>query len=95
MKEDKLKKIEELLSNKLDVNKLLNDIFERKSFKASVYLIKYIDKSEEKYFNMFLEMFQSMSFQEQIQTLYNVSAYLEEQKKKMEQDKVKVKSFNE
>ena len=73
------KKIEELITKTLD------DVFKSKTFKCSMYLLKYIYDKDEEYFNKFIEMFRKLKPEEQMQVMCNVRANLIEQGKLKEQ----------
>ena len=59
----------------------LESIFKSKTFKCSIYLLKYIYDKDEKYFDKFSEMFNSFSIEDKMQVLCNVRANLIEQGK--------------
>lgn len=73
------KKIGELITRTLD------DVFKSKTFKCSMYLLKYIYDKDEEYFNKFIEMFRKLKPEEQMQVMCNVRANLIEQGKLKEQ----------
>ncbi len=73
------KKIGELITRTLD------DVFKSKTFKCSMYLLKYIYDKDEEYFNKFIEMFRKLKPEEQTQVMCNVRANLIEQGKLKEQ----------
>ena len=73
------KKIGELITRTLD------DVFKSKTFKCSMYLLKYIYDKDEEYFDKFIEMFRKLKLEEQMQVMCNVRANLIEQGKLKEQ----------
>ena len=64
------KKISELITKTLD------GVFKSKTFKCSIYLLKYIYDKDESYFNKFIERFSNFTPQEQMQVMSNVYANL-------------------
>ena len=88
-KEDK--KIYKMLKKQLSS---IYDIFESETFIASIYLLRYIDSGEIKYYQMYLEKMEKFSFEERKQVLLNVAANLsarKNKKQKEEHNKVKAK----
>ena len=69
------KKIGELITKTLD------DVFKSKTFKCSMYLLKYIYVKDEGYFNKFIQMFRKLKPEEQKQVMCNVRDNLIEQGK--------------
>ena len=69
------KKIGELITKTLD------DVFKSKTFKCSMYLLKYIYVKDEGYFNKFIQMFRKLKPEEQKQVMCNVRENLIEQGK--------------
>ena len=69
------------------VNKALDKVFNSKTFKCSIYLLKYIYDKDKKYFDKFLAMFKKLTLEEKMQVMYNVRANLIEQGKLKEQQK--------
>ena len=63
------------------VTKTLDDVFKSKTFKCSMYLLKYIYDKDEEYFDKFIAMFRTFSPQEKMQVMCNVRANLKEQGK--------------
>ena len=96
--EDTNKTIKSLLDNFQDnLDSTINSTINSKTFKTSIYLLKYIDSNEIKYWNMFYEMFEKLNFEEQNQVLTNVSDNLKTQKNKNDNNqhnKVKIKDNN-
>ena len=70
---NKNKKIRELVSE------ALADVFESKTLKCRMYLLKYIYDKDEKYFNMFIQIFRKLKPEEQTQVMSTVRANLIEQ----------------
>lgn len=70
---NKNKKIRELVSE------ALADVFESKTLKCRMYLLKYIYDKDEKYFNMFIQIFRKLRPEEQTQVMANIRANLIEQ----------------
>ncbi len=69
----------------------LNDVFKSKTFKCSIYLLKYINDKDEEYFNRFIKMFRKFTPQEKMQVMSNVRANLIEQGRlKKQQDSSKM-----
>lgn len=77
------------------IKKTFDDIFKSKTFKCSIYLIKYINDKEEEYFNKFFTMFKDMKPIEQMQVMCNVRANLMEQGKLKEKSEEKRKIYEE
>ena len=73
------KKIGELITKTLD------DVFKSKTFKCSMYLLKYIYDKDEKYFDKFIQIFRKLKTEEQMLVMCNVRANLIEQGKLKEQ----------
>lgn len=73
------KKIGELITKTLD------DVFKSKTFKCSMYLLKYIYDKDEQYFNKFIQMFRKLKPDEQVRVMCDVRANLIEQGKLKEQ----------
>ena len=75
------------------------DVFESKTFLTSMYLLKYFESENIKYYNMFLENMNELSVDEKRQVLINVTFNLKEQQKNKNKDnkhnKVKTKNYNE
>ena len=72
------------------ITRTLDDVFKSKTFKCSMYLLKYIYDKDEEYFNMFIEMFRKLKPEEQMQVMCNVRANLIEQGKLKEQKENKI-----
>ena len=70
------------------MNKTLNDVFKSKTFKCSIYLLKYINDHDEEYFNKFINMFREFTPEEKMQVMCNVRANL------IGQGKIKVQQNN-
>ena len=68
------------------ITKTFDDVFKSKTFKCSIYLIKYINDKDEEYFNKFITMFRKMNLEDRIQVMCNVRANLIEQGKLKEQN---------
>ena len=69
------------------VTKTFDDVFKGKTFKCSIYLLKYIYDRDEAYFNKFLVMFKRFTPQEKMQVMCNVRANLIERGKLKEEKK--------
>lgn len=67
------------------ITKTLDGVFKSKTFKCSMYLLKYIYDKDEEYFNKFIHMFRKLKPEEQMQVMCNVRANLVEQGKLKEQ----------
>lgn len=67
------------------ITKTLDDVFKSKTFKCSMYLLKYIYDKDEQYFNKFIQMFRKLKPDEQVQVTCDVRANLIEQGKLKEQ----------
>jgi len=68
------------------VLKTFDDIFKSETFICSIYLLKYMNDKDEKYFNKFIAMFRKFTLQEQVEVLCNVRANLIEQGKLKEKE---------
>ena len=86
------KDTEELVNKTTEtVVNTLNDDFKSKTFKCSIYLLKYINDKDEEYFNRFIKMFRKFTPQEKMQVMSNVRANLIEQGRlKKQQDSSKM-----
>ena len=73
------------------------DIFESETFMASIYLLKYFESDDIKYYNTFLEKMNKFTIEEKKQVLLNVVNNLKEQNKNKNKkhNKVKVKNKDE
>ncbi len=67
------------------ITKTLDGVFKSKTFKCSMYLLKYIYDKDEEYFDKFIHMFRKLKPEEQMQVMGNVRANLVEQGKLKEQ----------
>ena len=70
------------------------DIFDSETFITSMYLLKYLDDGDIKYYNMFNEKMAKLNFEERKQVFINVIGNLKEKKNKKDNykhNKVKVK----
>ena len=67
------------------ITKTLDGVFKSKTFKCSMYLLKYIYDEDEEYFDKFIHMFRKLKSEEQMQVMCNVRANLVEQGKLKEQ----------
>ena len=67
------------------ITKTLDGVFQSKTFKRSMYLLKYIYDKDEEYFDKFIHMFRKLKPEEQMQVMCNVRANLVEQGKLKEQ----------
>lgn len=67
------------------ITKTLDGVFKSKTFKCSMYLLKYIYDKDEEYFDKFIHMFRKLKPEEQMQVMCNVRANLVEQGKLKEQ----------
>ena len=75
-------KQKELLSGtKKIVQETIDNVIKSKTFKCSIYLLKYIYDKDEEYFNKFVAMFKELTPKEQMQVMINVRANLVEQGK--------------
>lgn len=76
--------IDKLISKvfKENVEGMLDNIFESKTFLISMYLLKYIYDRDDKAFDLFIKEFKNLNYMEQIQVLVNVSENLKENKQK-------------
>ncbi len=83
--EEFLKRAENLVTKSID--KILNS----ETFICSMYFLKYIYFKDEKYFNIFMEMFKKLTTQEQIQVMCNVRANLVAQGKWKDKETSKLK----
>ena len=61
------------------ITKTLDDVFTSKTFKCSMYLLKYIYDKDEEYFDKFIQVFRKLKPEEQMQVMCNVRANLVEQ----------------
>ena len=78
------KEIFKLLNNQLDN---MQDVFKSDTFKASIYLLKYLSDNDIKYYIMFQEMMAHFTINEKKQVISNVIANLIEQNKNKEKVK--------
>ena len=65
----------------------IKNIIKGDIFITSIFLFKYIDSLDNKYWIMFLHLFEKLSFEEQIEVLKNVSFKLKAEKNKIENNK--------
>lgn len=88
---------EKLIKSTLDnVNEFLTSVTKSKTFKASIYLVKYVENKKTKYWINFFQIFEKLNYEEQIQVLVNASNILKNIKSKednQEQSKMKVKDY--
>ena len=73
----------------------LEDILESETLIISMYLLKYLYDRDEKYWNTFIDKFSKLNFREQVQVLMNASVNLKEQDKSLQNDKQKIKKYNQ
>ena len=70
------------------------DIFESDTFITTIYLLKYLDDGEIKYYNLFLEKMNKLSLEEKRQVFLNVISNLKNREQNVVKTKKKVKHEN-
>lgn len=70
------KEIEKLVENQSQLVFKTLDVLKGKTFKCSIYLLKYISDKDAKYFDKFFALFKKCTFQEKVQVMSNVRANL-------------------
>ena len=63
------------------IKQTFDEVIKSKTFKCSIYFIKYVIDKDEEYFYRFISMFSKFTPEEKIQVLRNVKANLSEQNK--------------
>ncbi len=63
------------------IKQTFDEVIKSKTFKCSIYFMKYVIDKDEEYFYKFTTMFSKFTPEEKIQVLRNVRANLKEQSK--------------